>query len=66
MGTRLFSRRQVLQGGATGLAATAVAGASFRVSAKQQATPSASQGATVESVTAAIGGKFAKASSRTE
>ncbi len=54
MGTRRFSRRQVLQGGATGLAATAVAGARFGVFAKQQATPSAIQGITAEGVTAAI------------
>jgi CubicO group peptidase (beta-lactamase class C family) len=54
MGPTRFSRRQVLQGGATGLAATAVAGTRFGASAKQQATPIASQGATAESVAAAI------------
>lgn len=54
MSTRLFSRRQVLQGGASGLAATAVAGVPFAASARRQATPSANQGVTAESVTAAI------------
>ncbi|CAN5343855.1 serine hydrolase [soil metagenome] len=54
MATRRFSRRRVLQGSATGFAAAAVAGTGFTVSAKQQATPSAGQGATPERVTAAI------------
>lgn len=54
MGKRFFSRRQILQSGATGLAAAAVAGTRFDVSAKQQATPSAVQGATAERVAAAI------------
>lgn len=55
MGKRLFSRRRVLQTGATGIAAAAVAGTGINVSAKQQATPTVDQGATSESVTAAIG-----------
>jgi CubicO group peptidase (beta-lactamase class C family) len=54
MVTRRFSRRQVLQGSATGLAATAVAGTHLGASARQQATPSATQGVTIESVTTAI------------
>src|SRR5688572_7976464 len=55
MGTRRFTRRRVLQGSATGLAAAAVAGAGFGVPAKRQATASAIQGVTAEGVTAAVG-----------
>jgi CubicO group peptidase (beta-lactamase class C family) len=55
MSMRRFSRRRVLQGSATGLAAAAVAGAGFSASAKQQATPGATPAVTAERVTSAIG-----------